>query len=156
MAKSVQHKPSTKSKQSGQVTGFPPKRDFSSLSILDLLEAREAHHVQLSSLENVVATAVGRYLIREDDWYATHSPHCPRPSDVRKPTGARTLDNSVITAWSWPAVLVFVKSWKDVSELGQEAVPRALYMPDGRVIPTCVVEATPDERLAPPAPGPSL
>ena len=155
MAKSVQRKTAAMPASASAQAAFPPKRDFSSLSLLDLLEAREAHHVQLSSLDNVVATAVGRYLIREDDWYAKHSPHEPRPSNVRLPTGARTLDNSVIRAWSWPAVLVFVKSWKDLKELGQNGIPRALYMPDGRVVPTCVVEATPDEALAPPAPGPA-
>src|SRR6478735_9241655 len=80
------------------LTNFPPKRDFSSLSIKDLLDAREAYHVQLSSLENVVATAIGRYLIHNDDWYATHSPDVPRPANLEKPKEARTLDNSVIGA----------------------------------------------------------
>ena len=134
---------------------FPPKRDFSSLSIKDLLDAREAYHVQLSSLENVVATAIGRYLIHRDDWYATHSPDVPRPAYEEKPKEARTLDNSVIRAWSWPAVLVFVREWGDPQKLGGDAVPRSLYLPDGRVIPTCVVLATPDESLPPPAVGPS-
>ena len=134
---------------------FPPKRDFSSLSIKDLLDAREAYHVQLSSLENVVATAIGRYLIHRDDWYATHSPDVPRPADVAKPTEARTLDNSVIRPWSWPAVLVFVRAWGEAGKLGGNTVPRSLYLPDGRVIPTCVVLAAPDESLPPAAVGPS-
>jgi hypothetical protein len=135
-------------------TTFPPQRDFSSLSVLDLLEAREAHHVQLSSLENVVATAIGRYLIHERDWYATHAPDDPRPTDYPK-VGPRTLDNSLVRPWSWPCVLVFVKTWRDAHELGSNIVPRALYMPDGRVVPTCVVLATPDEAAPPPAPGPA-
>ncbi|MDR5837462.1 hypothetical protein [Caballeronia sp. LZ034LL] len=79
---------------------FPPRRDFSSLSVLDLLEAREAQHVQLSNLDNVVATAIGRYLIHEDDWYASHSPEEPRPADVAKASTPRTLDNGVVRAWS--------------------------------------------------------
>jgi hypothetical protein len=57
---------------------FPPRRDYSSLSVRDLLEARDAYHVHLSTLENVVATAIGRYLIHEDDWYAKHPPDEPR------------------------------------------------------------------------------
>src|SRR5262249_17978661 len=35
---------------------------------------------------------------------------------------------------------------------GANAIPRSLYLPDGRIIPTCVIQAKPDERL----PGPSL
>ena len=31
---------------------FPPPRDFSSLSVAELIEAREAHYIQLTSLEN--------------------------------------------------------------------------------------------------------
>lgn len=134
---------------------FPPRADFSSLSLRDVLEAREAYHIQLSSLENVVATAIGRYLIRIDDWYADHPPDVPRPSGVRKPTGPRTLDNAIIRPWSWPAVLVFVRSWKSPERLGPNVVPNTLYLPDGRAVPTCVVEARPDEAPLPPAPGPS-
>ena len=43
-------------------------REFTSLSLRDLLDARDAYHVHLSHLENVVATAVGRYLFRDGDW----------------------------------------------------------------------------------------
>ncbi len=56
-----------KKKSSGQPTMqpvtsaiFPPRRDFTFLSIKDLLGAREAYHVYLASLENVVAPAIGR------------------------------------------------------------------------------------------------
>ena len=52
---------------------FPPRRDYPSLSILDLVEAREAYHVHLSRLDNVVATAIGRYRIHQKDWFATCS-----------------------------------------------------------------------------------
>src|ERR1700704_5815371 len=57
---------------------FPPPRDFSSLSIRDLLEAREHYHVHLSSIDSVVGTAIGRYRIHQKDWYATHPPSVPR------------------------------------------------------------------------------
>jgi len=46
--------------RNGHVRVFPPLRDFSSLSIRDLLEAREHYHVHLSSIESVVGTAIGR------------------------------------------------------------------------------------------------
>jgi len=135
---------------------FPPRRDYISLSVKDLLDARDAYHVYLSTLDNVVATAIGRYLIHEKDWYATHSPVEPRPPSHPLVSEPRTLSNSVVRPWSWPAVLIFVRQWADAGALGSNAVPRTLYLPDGRVIPTCVVQATPDESVPPPAPGPSF
>jgi hypothetical protein len=133
---------------------FPPQRDFASLSMRDLLDARDAYHVYLSTLENVVATAIGRYLIREGDWYDKNPPDRPRPADYPKSKIPRTLENSVVRPWSWPCVLVFVRG-KDKDDMGASEVPRSLYLPDGRVVPTCVVMATPDESLPPPVPGPS-
>jgi hypothetical protein len=130
---------------------FPPPRDYASLSVRDLLDARDAYHVHLSSLANVVATAVGRYLIHQDDWYATHPPDQPRPKDVPRIRAARTLANAVVRPWSWPAVIVFVREWQQPETLGSQLVPRALYLPDGRVVPTCVIEAAPDESM--PLPG---
>ena len=58
---------------------FPPRRDYVSLSLKDLLDAREAYHVYLSSLENVMATAVGRYFIHQEYWYAKNPPSRERP-----------------------------------------------------------------------------
>jgi hypothetical protein len=133
---------------------FPPRRDYVSLSVRDLLDAREAYHVFLSSLENVVATAIGRYFIKEDDWFAQQPPDRPRPPGFPVPQGPRTLANSVIRPWSWPCVLVFVKQWAEAATLGSNEIPRALHLPDGRVAPTCVIEAAPDESLPAPAAGP--
>jgi hypothetical protein len=138
-----------------RVQPFPPGRDYASLSVRDLLDAREAYHVHLSRLENVVATAIGRYRIHEDDWYAKNPPDRPRPAEFARVTKARTLANTVVRPWSWPAVLVFVRSWRQPHELGEETVPRSLYLPDGRVVPTSVILAEPDESLPPPAPGPA-
>ena len=134
---------------------FPPRRDYTSLSIKDLLDARDAYHIRLSMLDNVIATAVGRYLIHHRDWYAKNPPDRPRPKGYRLLTPPKTLANTVMRPWSWPAVLVFVRQWESRKDLGEEAVPRRLYLPDGRVIPTCVIEAQPDESLPPPAVGPS-
>ena len=133
---------------------FPPRRDYASLSIKDLLDARDAYHVHLSTLSNVVATAIGRYFIHEKDWYAHNPPDRPRPRNVPRVTEARTLVNSVIRPWSWPAVIVFVRQWEDRKKLGSDMVPRTLYLADGRVVPTCVIEAAPDESLPPPPMGP--
>ena len=141
--------------QAVDVMAFPPRRDYASLSLHDLLDARDAYHVYLSSLRNVVATAVGRYRIRREDWYATHPPDEPRPASVKKDNSARTLANSIVRPWSWPAVLVFVRDWSSLEALGSNAIPPTLYLPDGRIVPTCVVLATPYESLPPAPPGPS-
>src|SRR3954462_6031185 len=122
---------------------FPARRDFSSLSIKDLIDARDHYHVHLAHLQNVIATAIGRYRIRKDDWYAKYPPSKPRPDKIKKTTGPRTLFNSVVKEWSWPCVLVFVDEWvKSTDEFKHpdQAVPHSLYLPDGRVVPTCVIE----------------
>jgi len=130
---------------------FPPKRDYTSLSIEDLLDARDAYHVYLSTQEDVVATAIGRFLIHEEDWYADHPSDSPRPAKIKPITAPRTLNNTVICAWSWPAVLVFVKRWEET----RDAVPRTLYLPDGRAIPACRILLEPDQSPPPPVGVPS-
>jgi hypothetical protein len=138
----------------GSKSIFPPRRDYASLSLKDLLDAREAYHVYLSQLDNVIATAIGRYCIHQDDWYAQNPPDRPRPKTVARVTTPRTLANSVIRPWSWPAVLVFVRQWEAPHRLGRDIVPSTLYLPDGRVVPTCVIAAPPDEELPSPSDGP--
>jgi hypothetical protein len=131
------------------MTDFTRPVDFTSLSIADLLEARHAFHVHLANLSQVVGTAVGRYLIRYDD---DNSRDPARPTDPKKLT-PRTLDNSGVTPWSWPCVLVFVSEWATPAELAKAPhnfVPPRLYLPDGRIIPTCVVYAPRDGRRARP------
>lgn len=125
---------------------FPPQRDFSSISIGDLLDAREAYHVHLSNIESVLGTAIGRYRIHERDWFASNAPGVLRPADFPKVDEPRTLENSVVRPWSWPCVLVFVKRWGAPNR--HEEVPKRLYLPDGRVVPTCVVLAEPNEESA--------
>jgi hypothetical protein len=115
---------------------------FPSLTVTDLLEARDAYHVHLSSIRTVVATAIGRFRekvdyrgeasIRPSDW---------KPREIKEP---RTLANSVLTDDSWPCVLVFVNRWFSREELRRQRtfdllVPPRLYLSDGRVIPTCVI-----------------
>jgi len=128
-----------------------PARDFNALSLQDLLEAREAAHVHLARKDGVVGTAVGRYLIRGRD------PNSKDPFAVfqgnKDELGPRTLDNSVIAPWSWPCVLVFVRSWRPSSGFRddpQNFVSPAIDLPDGREVPVCVVEAAPDTSAARP------
>src|SRR5262245_51217681 len=122
------------------MTSFPPKRDFSSLSVKDLIEARDAYHVHLAHLENVIGTAIGKYRIRLKD------PDAVSPAAkwrTRKQAPMRTLTNTVVRPWSWPCVLVFVDDWLTQEEFlkqdPDQVVPRFLYLPDGRVAPTCVI-----------------
>jgi hypothetical protein len=114
---------------------------FNHLNITDLLQAREQYHVFLSNHPNVVATAVGRYLIRKPGF------DTPDANGVR---GVRTLANSEVDLEkSWPCVLVFVDRWQSEKELVDSrspgaVVPKTLYLPDGRAVPVCIVEARRD------------
>jgi hypothetical protein len=136
---------------------FPPDRDFLSLSTKDLLDARDAYHVHLAHLNFVVGTAVGKYLIHETDWEATHPPDQKPPKEYVPPTRTyeRTLFNTVVKPWSWPCVLVFVREWAPHEEFAKspdQMVPRALFLPDGRVVPTCVVKVEQEDGAAPSPP----
>ena len=117
---------------------------FSHLSLRDLLDARDQYHVFLMEHPNVVATAVGRSRIpAKDSWPSQHG-----PGKVHG-TYPRTLENSEVRDYSWPAILVFVETWvprEDLVKRGDALVPSTLYLPDGRRVPVCVIEA-PKEHL---------
>lgn len=112
------------------------KRAFASLSLRDLVEARDLFHVHLMKKKNVVATAIGLYLVRREG--------------VDKSESLR-LDNSDIEiGFSWPCVLVFVDNYAAATHFDpklqpDDYVPRSIYMPDGREVPICIVEAKRDE-----------
>jgi hypothetical protein len=135
---------------------FPPRRNFHLLSLPDLLEARHHYHLHLAHLPNVVGTAVGRYLIHEDDWYAKNAfgaEGTDTRHEGRKPRKPRTLFNTVIRPWSWPCVLVFLNKWEHRTKFARDPdrmVPRALYLPDGRVVPTCTVLVEEEDQPAMP------
>jgi hypothetical protein len=119
-------------------TLFKNSSRFSSLSLKDLLEARDTFHYHLMNKKNVVATAVGLYRMRKKD----------PVDDVPKPTPSaprRTLFNSEIRPNSWPCVYVFVTEWAEEVNLAKtdpsDVVPRTLYLSDGRTVPVCVIEA---------------
>src|SRR4051812_1084422 len=110
--------------------------DFASLSLKDLLEARDLYHFHLINKANVVGTAVGRYLMRKND----------KASDEKVTGAKRTFENSEVRDYSWPCVLVLVNDWVDEADFGThkqgrhpyDMVPNALYLPDGRRVPVCV------------------
>lgn len=126
--------------------------DYSALSIADLLKARDEFHLHLLHKANVVGTAVGRYRIRKDELW----PDRRGRARGEHPKGERTLANSEVRPYSWPAVLVFVSEWLDehaFTPIGrvkpQDFVPPAIYMADGRKAPICVIKADRDEMRDP-------
>ena len=72
---------------------FIPALNFQALNLRDLLEAREAYHVHLSHLDNVIATAVGLYRVRLSDLDEQGKPRAPllKPRAVK--AESRTLAN---------------------------------------------------------------
>lgn len=134
-----------------RVPSLMPARDFKALSLRDLLEAREAAHVHLSRKEGVVGTAIGRYLIRLND-PNSRDPYATYPGN-KEDLGPRRLDNSIVTPWSWPCLLVFVRKWREAMDFRhdpQNFIAPSVDLPDGRQIPVCVVETLPDTLAAPP------
>src|SRR4029077_1413197 len=78
------------------------ERNFASLGLADLVEARDTYHWHLTHQRNVIGTAVGLYYIRTSDpWPSSRrtSPRSATPSGSRKP--ARTFQNSEIRDYSW-------------------------------------------------------
>lgn len=121
--------------------------DFSFLSLADLLVARDQFHLHLIHKPNVIGTAVGRYRIRKSDpWPDRDHPHTGFTSHGRN-RPARNLQNSEVRPYSWPAILVFVKRWVEPDDFQhpEDAVPPAVYLPDGHKVPICVIEADRDE-----------
>ena len=122
--------------------------DFSTLSMKDLIEARDLYHFHLMSKANVVGTAVGLYLIRNDEDWPTAIGEEVMPN--RKLTYPRTFSNSQVRNYSWPCIIVLVREWIAESEFGKagspapwKIVPKRLYLPDGRAVPVCIVLAPP-------------
>src|SRR5262249_40913301 len=108
------------------------------------LEARDTYHVHLVHKQNVLATAIGLYLIRHKDPDASDAAKTREAARHRGSYDARTLENSGVCDWSWPCVLVFVTEWQkeeDLRKHPEHVVPPFLYMEDGRIIPVCVVKA---------------
>jgi hypothetical protein len=132
----------------------PDHREFMGLSLASLAEARDLYHVQLLNHPQVIGTALGMYLIRYDEPWPKSEAEVHELLDAPpRPKEARQLDNSGIRPYSWPCVLVFVKEWIDYRSVSDGKVPpgtllpQQLWLPDGRSVPICVVEAHPvDEK----------
>src|SRR5262245_25320342 len=75
------------------------EKDFSMLSLRDLVAARDAYHLHLMEKRHVVATAVGRYLIRSDEpWpqYLGEAAQIDRKIARQPKKERRTLYNSEV------------------------------------------------------------
>jgi hypothetical protein len=131
------------------------RSNFQSLSIKDLLSARDLYHYHLLNKAHVIGTAVGLYLIRKSDPYPSRKGELfeSRRRKVNRDRGERTFANSEVREYSWPCVLVVVSDWVKASGFGgsggdlraDQMVPKTLYLPDGRMVPVCVVKAEPGE-----------
>jgi S1/P1 Nuclease len=136
------------------VTAAGTERDFVSLSLADLLEARDLYHWHLLNQSNVVGTAIGLYLIRKN------APWPDSGKTVRQATferagsrkGPRTFSNSEVRDYSWPCVIVLVSEWYDPADFDatdpskphpRQILPKTLFMPDGRSVPVCAVKVEP-------------
>jgi hypothetical protein len=143
--------------QTIQSDPLSPFLDYHSLSLVDLLEARNLYHLHLTTKQGVIGTAVGRYFIRKGDSLPGAKVHI-------KGTGPKTLTTAEIRSYSWPCIVVFVEEWIERSNFRHDKVdphnfvPDRLEMPDGKVVPVCVVEAPHEEyrcesNIAPVMPG---
>ena len=145
-------------KRTGMIEYLNVDKDFNMLSLKDLIQARDMFHLQLSHKENVVATALGRYLIRRSEPWPTDTCSAKTATEdaARARRGPRTLYNSEVRPYSWPCILVFVEKWIETEDFGYgsgkrppgEMIPKALYTPDGRAVPLCVVEAPQKETIS--------
>ena len=52
------------------------------------------------------------------------------------------------SGYSWPCILVFVTEWQDPKDFASkpaEMIPSTVFMPDGKSVPICVIEAPKDQ-----------
>src|SRR5579862_5185356 len=94
----------SRTKTQDRAADVPTHTEYDALSLRDLLDARDQYHIHLMRHPKVVATAVGYYRIRQGD-------SRPGEQPVVRSEGPRTLENSEVRTYSWPAVLVFVEEW---------------------------------------------
>jgi len=123
-----------------------PAFDYPSLSLAELIGARDLYHLHLTKRKGAIATAVGCYLIRKGDSW-------PGDAHKVKGRGVKNFETAEVRPYSWPCILVFVEKWVDESDMKAQGygvhdlIPDRLFMPDGKVVPVCVVEA-PQELVA--------
>lgn len=124
-------------------------RDYSSLSVYDLLLARDSRHAQYARNPNVIGTAIGRYLIRTGEEHVAvgRDADLDAVKKIRAAGKQRTAANARVTRDSWPCVLVFVREMRPPSEVpADEYIDPFIVVETDRpprvvVAPVCVVAA---------------
>lgn len=111
-------------------------REFYGLSLGDIAQARSLFHLQLLNYPNVVGTALGLYLFRFSDPELGEELSA---AQQKLPKEERRFDNSGVRPYSWPCVLVIVDRWLPEGARPEYMLPRQLWLPDGKVVPVCVV-----------------
>src|SRR5580698_6795632 len=109
----------------GHMNYLSPDDDYSLLSLDDLLQARDQFHLHLIHKPNVIGTAVGRYRIRKADRWPDPADPRPAPRQRGAHPPPRTLENSEVRPYSYPAILVFVERWIEPGDFAhpEDAVP---------------------------------
>jgi len=140
----MSHTPIQLRKMNSEIDSLGTPPSYHTLSLKDLLDARENYHVQLTTLTNVVATALGMFRFREGE-----DEEPPKNDDSPK-----TFASTHQSKKSYPCVIVLVKKWEATQNFkghhATQKVPGLLHLPDGRIIPTCVIKADLDVSLVPP------
>jgi len=123
----------------------PYRRNYRSLSVKDLLDARESRHVQLMAMDNVIGTAIGLYRIHKESPDHRNDNTAAAAVTRGRYSTPKTFQNSSVKSWSWPCVLVIVRRWmspREFKEKPDQVVRPFFDLPDGRVVPVCVVCAS--------------
>ena len=138
------------------------ERNFASLSTRDLLEARDLYHWHLIHKVNVVGTAIGLYRIRNDDPWPDENRQIAH--QTRAAEGRTAEAGAHVRELRDPRLLLALRPrlgrhWQKPTDFARrgtlaadQAIPKTLYMPDGRMVPVCVVKVTrsaPDPRRIP-------
>lgn len=106
-------------------------------SIKELIEIRDRFHMHLvhTDEDNVLGTAIGRYLF---------------PLNKQEARTIANIDVARSAEYGFPCIIVLVKQWRSEAALGARAIPKFLYLEDGRRVRTCVLSAERTDAAPPP------
>jgi len=97
------------------------------------------------AMDNVIGTAIGLYRIHKESPDHRNDNTAAAAGTRGTYSTPKTFQNSSVKSWSWPCVLVIVRRWMSPHEFRTrpDQVVRPFFdLPDGRVVPVCVVCAS--------------